>query len=154
MNYRKLLSDIKKRPRIHGYVSCLSETRMSPIQGLGLFAKHEIPKGEVVAAWGGRVATKEEVSRLPKEIGFNYALQLYPGFYLAERKISELDSSDFINHSCSSNCEIKDHFVMLSKRKIMKDEELTADFSNQKTTGEKFVCGCKSKKCKKIIYFD
>ncbi len=154
MNYKKLLLNLKKRPRVHGYISPLSETRISPIQGLGLFAKQEIPKGEVVAAWGGRVTTKKEISKLPKDIGFNYALELYPGFYLAERSISELDSADFINHSCSSNCTIKERFIMITKRSIKKGEELTADFSNHTNKGGKFMCNCGSKNCKKVIYFD
>ncbi len=149
-----MLAQLKKTPRVHGYISPKTETRISPIQGLGLFAKQNIQKGEIVAAWGGCVTTKSEIKRLSKDIGFHYALELYPGFYLAERNEKELDSADFINHSCNSNCKNINKFVMTAKRDIAKNEELTSDFSNHKKTGEKFTCNCGSKNCKKVIYFD
>src|ERR1035437_498170 len=101
MNYKKILKQLKTKPRIHGYISPNSRTKISSIQGLGLFATESIDKGKGVAVWGGCVTTKKEIEQLPNSIGYHYALELYPGFYLAERKLPELDSSDFINHSCS-----------------------------------------------------
>jgi len=154
MNYKKILRQIKNRPRVHGYVCDKVETRISPIHGLGLFALKDIKKGEIVAVWGGSVATKKEIKKFNKDIGFNYALELCPGFYLVEKNKEELDSSDFINHSCSPNCLIINKFVMITKRKIKKDEELTANFSNHKNTGMKFKCNCGSKNCKKEAYFN
>ncbi len=154
MNYKKILKQLKKKPRVHGYVSPATETRVSPIQGLGLFAKRNIKKGEVVAVWGGCVTTKQEIEKLSKSISYHYALELYPGFYLAERNLSELDSSDFINHSCSSNSKILNRFVMVTKRNINKGDELTADFSNHTKKGERFICNCGSTNCREIIYFD
>lgn len=151
---KKILAQLKKKPRVHGYISPITETRISPIQGLGLFAKNNIEKGVVVAAWGGRVTTTAEIESLSADIGYHYALELYPGFYLAERKVSELDSADFINHSCSPNCKIVDKFVMVTRRNIEKDAELTADFSNHSDKGQKFVCNCGGKNCRKTIYFD
>lgn len=127
---------------------------MSAIQGIGLFAKVAISKGTVVAAWGGRVTTKEEIENLPPEIGYHYALELYPGFYLAERSISDLDSADFINHSCDENCELVDKFIMRTGRDVRAGEELTADFSNHSDHGEHFVCNCGSEKCRGVIYFN
>jgi hypothetical protein len=154
MNHKKLLSQVKKSPRVHGFVSSLAETRLSPIHGLGFFAKKKIHKGAVVAAWGGRVVSKKEIKSLPKEIGYHYALELYPGFYLAETKLSNLDSSDFVNHSCNPNCKIVKKFVMITKRPVLKGEELTANFSNHTNKGQKFICHCGTRNCKKIIYFD
>ena len=154
MNYNTLLLQISKKPRVHGYVSPLTKTKLSPIHGLGLFAKQNIKKGVVVAVWGGRVTTKKEIESLPKDVGYNYALELYPGFYLAETSLSQLDSSDFINHSCDPNCDIISTFVMITKRSILKGQELTADFSNNKTKGQKFTCNCGAEKCRKTVYFD
>ena len=154
MDYNKILKQIKKTPRVHGYTSPLTETRLSSIQGLGLFAKKNIRKGTVVAAWGGRAITKKEIEHLKKEMGYNYALQLYPGFYLAETEISDLDTSDFINHSCSPNCKIVKRFLMVARRDIKKEEELTADFSNHSNKGQKLVCNCGSPNCRKVIYYD
>jgi uncharacterized protein len=154
MDYKKILVQLKKRPRVHGYISPATETQLSPIQGLGLFAKKSIPKNTIVAIWGGCVTTKAEIQKLPKNISFHYALELYPGFYLAERSLKELDSADFINHSCSPNCKIVDKFVMTTKQAVKKGEELTTDFSNNTNKGEKFICNCGTTNCKKVVYFD
>jgi SET domain-containing protein len=153
VDYKKLLKQVNKTPRVHGYISPFTETSLSPIHGLGLFAKKNISKGIVIAAWGGNVVTKKEIASLPKEIGYHYALELYPRFYLAETKIADLDSSDFINHSCSPNCIIKNKFIMVAKINIKKNQELTADFSNHGNKGQKFICNCGFPNCKKVIYF-
>ena len=154
MNYNKIFLQIKKRPRFHGYVSPDTETSFSLIHGLGLFAKKDIKKGEVVAIWGGCVVTDKEIIKFPKNIGYNYALEIFPGFYLAEKKESELDSSDFINHSCFPNSKIINKFIMVTKHCVNKGEELTSDFSNSKNNGKNFICNCGTKKCRKIVYFD
>lgn len=154
MNYKKILAQLKKKPRVHGYISPNTEVRLSPIDGLGLFAIKDIDKGEIVAVWGGCVALKKEIEKFPEDIGYNYSLELYPNFYLAERKESELDSSDFINHSCLANCKNINTIIMITKRTIKKGEELTSDFSNKLTRGNNFLCNCGAKNCKKVIYFD
>jgi SET domain-containing protein len=61
---------------------------------------------------------KEEIEALPAEISYNYALQLYPGFYLAERSSSELDAADCINHSCEPNCKLVNRFIMVANKMI------------------------------------
>lgn len=154
MNLNKILRQVTRKPRVHGYVHHYAKTRFSSIQGLGLFAAQTIKKSSVVAVWGGRVITKKEIKTLPKSIAFNYALELYPGFYLAETKESELDASDFINHSCSANCKIVNNFIMVAKKDIKAEEELTADFSSRTKTPQKFICNCGAKNCKKIIYYN
>ena len=138
---------------MHNYVAPQTETRLSPIHGLGLFAKKPIKKGEVVAAWGGKVTTEAELEKLPKDIGFHYALELYPGLYLAERCRDELDSADFINHCCRPSCRIKDRFVLITRRDIEKGEELTADFSSKAGQGKSFACRCGAPACKGVVYF-
>jgi SET domain-containing protein len=154
MNYKKILLKLKRKPRVHGYISLYTETKLSPIHGLGLFAKRDISKNSVIAGWGGVMTTKKEIEKLSKNIGYHYALEIYRGFYLAERNESELDSSDFINHSCFPNCKIVNELMMVSKHRIKKGEELTSDFSNHTRRGKRFICSCNSKNCKKIIYFN
>jgi uncharacterized protein len=105
----------------------------------------------VVAAWGGKVVREAELKKLPKAIGRNYAIEIYPGFYLAETTERELDASDFINHSCEPNCKIANNLIMLTRRVIKKGEELTADFLNQH--GTKVRCSCGAKRCKKFVRF-
>jgi hypothetical protein len=143
----------KKHRRIHGYISLETEVRKSPINGLGLFSKRTIPKSTVAAAWGGRILTKDEIRKLPKKFRTNYALPLYPGFYIAETASKDLDSADFINHSCEPNCMIKNFLIMITRRNIRPDEELTADFDSGPEFGVKTKCHCGSRKCRKLVYF-
>jgi hypothetical protein len=143
----------KRHRRVHGYIAPETEVRKSSIDALGLFAKRDIPKGVVVAAWGGRILTSKEIERLPEKFRTNYALSLYPGFYIAETSEKDLDSADFINHSCEPNCAIKNLLIMVTKRSVRRNEELTADFDAGAKFGKKAACQCGSKKCRRIVYF-
>ena len=153
MDYAELLKRIKLTPRVNGYTSPFTETKMSAIHGLGLFAVEGIAKGVVVAAWGGHIVTGKEITALPEHISNHYALEIYPDVYLAEISKDELDASDFINHSCEPNCTIANALVMVTARPIEQGEELTADFSSKGVTQEKAVCTCGTKSCKKVIFF-
>ena len=137
--------------RFHGYTSPSMETRESAIDGLGLFATKDLPESEVVAAWGGKIMRGFELEKLPPSIGRNYAIELYPDFYIAETSVDELDASDFINHSCEPNCEIVNVLIMRTKRPIQAGEELTADFSNPH--GVEVPCRCGASNCKKRVRF-
>lgn len=139
--------------RVHGYIALETEVRPSPIDKLGLFAKRDIPRGTVVAAWGGRILTRTEIDGLPARFRTNYSLPIYPGFYLAEAKAEDLDASDFINHSCDPNCHIVNFLIMLAKRRIKAGEELTADFDCGRKSGVRSACHCGSGKCRRFVYF-
>lgn len=149
----KLLARIQATPRINGYVSPDTELRPSSIHGLGLFAKKDIAAGTVVVAWGGHVLTKDEVDLLPSGISNNYALEIYPGFYLVETHEDELDASDFPNHSCEPNCAIVNTVMGISLRKISAREEITFDFSSPSETGETVDCCCGTTTCKGSVCF-
>jgi SET domain-containing protein len=149
MDYAKILAQLKKTPRVHGYVHPNTKTKLSRIHGLGLFSNKNFKKNTVIAVWGGCIVTKKEIQKLPKSIGFNYALEIHPGFFIAETSEIELDQSDFINHSCSPNCKIINQLTMITKREIKKGEELTCDFSSP--TKVKITCNCNSKNCKGFI---
>lgn len=152
-NYNDLLIKLNKKPRINWYISPFTETKISTIDWLGLFANKDLDKDEVVAAWWGHIVTTKEINWLPKEIWFNYALEIYPWFYLAETNSKELDRADFINHSCSPNCKIVNKLIMITKRKIKKWEELTCNFSSKENKWVKVSCKCMSKLCKRFVYF-
>ena len=143
----------KSYQRKHGYTALATEVRPSPIDKLGLFATVNIPRGKVVVVWGGQILTTAEVNKLPKNLRTNYALPIYPGFYIAETRAKDLDSSDFVNHSCDPNCKIANLLIMITKRPIAPDEELTADFDFGPRFGVKTKCNCGSKNCRKVVYF-
>ena len=96
----------------------------------------------------------ELLKKLRSKFSTNYALQLYPGFYIAETNTKELDAADFINHSCEPNCKIVNLLIMITKRKIGVGEELTADFDEgSPKIGRRTKCLCGSVHCRKIVYF-
>jgi SET domain-containing protein len=152
LNQEVLLQQIRQRPRVNGYTALSTETKVSPIHELGLFATENISERTLIAAWGGHIRTRKEVAALPPEIGNKYALEIYPEFYLTETRLEELDAADFINHSCEPNCHLK-HNVMLASRTIIAGEELTADFSSPSATGIKTTCTCGAKNCKGFVFF-
>lgn len=141
------------RRRIHGYTAPETEVRRSAIDKLGLFAKTTLPQGKVVAGWGGRILTQKEILKLPAKFKTNYALPLYPGFYIAESGNNDLDSADFINHSCEPNCRIVNLLIMITKRRIRSGEELTANFNHGPKYGRKTKCHCGAVKCRGVVYF-
>ncbi len=59
------MKKVAHKKRVHGYIHPKTEVCQSLIDKLGLFAKKNIPKGTVVAAWGGRVLTANEIKKLP-----------------------------------------------------------------------------------------
>ena len=139
--------------RVHGYTSRDTEVKGSSIHGLGVFAKKNIRKGKVVVAWGVHIITKKEIMKLPKEISTNYALPVYPGFYIAEISHNEVGDAERVNHSCRPNCVVKNNLIMLTSRVILKGEELTCDFDHGSGVGLRTLCKCGSKNCKKFVYF-
>ncbi|MBI4118168.1 MAG: SET domain-containing protein-lysine N-methyltransferase [Parcubacteria group bacterium] len=149
MDYKRIIKRINEKPRRNNYVSPNTEVRPSSIHGIGLFATSELQKGTVVAVWGGHAMTSKELESLPRRISSNYAIEVYPGFWLAEKSTTELDSGDFVNHSCTPNCTILDKLVMIAKKKILGGEELTADFSYK--GGGVIKCGCGSRRCKRLF---
>src|ERR1700680_4590468 len=108
MDLQLILARLNRRPRVNGWTSAKTETQFSPIHGLGLFALERIHGEDPVAAWGGHIIRSAELALLPSYLAGNYALEVHPGFFLAELSEHELDASDFINHSCAPNCIIVD----------------------------------------------
>ena len=148
------MKDQMLKRRVHGYTLFGTEVQPSKIDKYGLFATKSIPKGTVVAAWGGRILTAKEIKKLESKFTTNYALEIYPGFYIAETSAQDLDAADFINHSCEPNCKIVNRLIMIAKRKIKAGEELTADFDEgSQKIGKKTKCHCQSLHCRKIVYF-
>lgn len=139
--------------RVHGYTSPRTKVRPSAIDKFGLFTTRPVARGVVVAAWGGKILTKQELAKLPSTFRTNYALPVYKGFYLAETKPDELDSADFVNHSCEPNSVIKNLLVMVTKRNIKRGEELTADFDTGPGVGKKSRCRCGARNCRATVYF-
>jgi len=137
--------------------------RDSKIHGKGVFALVDIPKGELIAEYEGR--------RIP----WSKALKMPPldpenpnhTFFFDIDGTTVIDgnqggnSSRFINHSCSPNCEAiqeerrgVERVFVHAKRDIRVGEELFYDYAlmvngrvTEKTKRE-FACFCGSKNCR------
>ena len=97
----------------------------SPIQGLGLFAKRDFAKGEVVTRWQPtRLYTQQEYDSMKLEAK-KYIAPVGPGAY-AEMGIPE----KYVNHSIAANTEAKSG-KDVAIREIKAGEEITADYRTE-----------------------
>jgi len=118
--------------------------KKSKIHGLGVFAKRDFRKGEVVLHWDiSHIITKEEMKKMTEKE------KRYVSF-LNNRYVVMQKPENRINHSCEANTNAKD-FCDITIVDIKKGEEITADYSKDLAPGEKLICHCGSNNCRKII---
>ncbi|HLG24147.1 MAG TPA: SET domain-containing protein-lysine N-methyltransferase [Candidatus Nanoarchaeia archaeon] len=132
--------------------------KKSRIHNNGAFAKKDIPKstriieyvGEIVAAGEGTKRSEAQFEKAAKNhlIGQEYVFEL--------DKKQDIDGSPlwntarYINHSCTPNCRIEiknDHIWIISKRKILKGEELYYDYGYDHEEYYEHPCKCGTKNC-------
>lgn len=116
--------------RLHSLLSPKCRVARSAIDGRGLFAAEAFVAGEVVAVWGGKVYTAEEVGRLA--VGFphfdTHTVSVCPGYYLGSENLFEFDDAELFNHKCEANVGVRGQIVMVARRAILAGEELTFDY--------------------------
>lgn len=117
----------------------------SKINGRGIFAGEDIPKGEVAFILKGQIIrlsprTKEESMKFPDAIGMKEGIWLDP-----------VPPFKYINHSCEPNLGMKDETSFVALRDIREGEELTFDYSISEHSLWEMECNCGSKDCRKII---
>jgi SET domain-containing protein len=114
----------------------------SPIQGVGVFAIREIPKGtkplttfrevEVVPIPEKEIADNPKIPQAVKDmVRAFYAVQ-DGNICFSDHSLNEIDISYFLNHSNTPNLdaeEINEESVFTANRDIHVGEELTSDYS-------------------------
>jgi SET domain-containing protein len=139
------------------YLSAKCEARRSPIGGLGIFALKTIACGEIIAIWGGKIYSAQDIEQLAS---LNPSLLIHPltvaeGFYMGPIDPSHpLETTDFFNHSCEPNAGIKGQIILVARRLIQKNEEICFDYEtseSQTSVGMGFDCHCGHQNCKKRI---
>lgn len=134
------------------YISSKVELGRSKI-GKGLFAKENIPKGEVVVDFTGAsgkfLSTKE--ADVLYDQGDDYMIQVDDDLYFAATTPTELEDADYTNHSCDPNCGIQGSLRIVTMRKVQKDEEITIDYAMTESSDYVLNCLCKTTICRKII---
>jgi SET domain-containing protein len=133
------------------YRSPKTVVKDSPIQGLGLFARVPIARGEVVAVKGGYVLRREDWARLeptlgPAEIEISDDLVIAP-----VRQDERAGAMLYTNHSCDPNIAIQGQIVLVAMRDIAAGEELTHDWATTDDGDYAMPCQCRSSQCRGTI---
>ena len=138
------------------YMSTKIEKKKCKI-GFGLFAKEKIKKGEIVIDFstgpGKYMSTKESDDTFFNK-GVDYGLQIDDDLFFVPNNAKEIESADFLNHSCNPTLGIKGNMQMVALRDIEKGEEITFDYATAETSKYSMKCHCGSKDCRKIITGD
>ncbi len=133
--------------------------RRSGVHGKGVFAASRIASGERLLEYKGeRISWKEALRRHPHDPDdphhtFYFALD---GGDVIDGKVGG-NSSRWINHSCSPNCEAEEidgRVFILAGRTLKKGEELFYDYGlvvNARYTKKlmrEYECRCGAKNCR------
>lgn len=112
----------------------------SKVEGLGVFARRDFRKGEVVIRWQKQVLlSREQAKDLPGNV---------------QRYLSRVDNHTYVllgtperyvNHSCDPNTKVASD-ADVAIRDIKKDEEITADYRLEHAPVN-FACNCGSPNC-------
>lgn len=139
--------------RSHSWVSPKCIVRPSSLAGKGVFACEPIAEEEVVCVWGGVVVTSEEVTQRDERFpGYHdRCIAVHHGFWLGPVSAAEGDDSEYFNHSCDANTGIKGQIVLVARRPIAVNEEITFDYETAETALPPFICHCGSPLCRKSI---
>lgn len=130
-----------------GYLSPRLELRTAPEKGgFAVIARRALKKNDLLAVWGGRVVTHEEVLKLSREEQ-GHTIQVHDELYLAPLDMQE--PADFINHSCSPNAGICGQIVLVAMRDIAAGEEITFDYAMADSSSfDEFECACGAVTCR------
>lgn len=140
----------------NSFLSPKCTEKSSPINGKGIFAKKTINKDEVIAIWGGKVYSYNEIIRIGKKWPriVNYAIEVSPGFFLGPIDQKDLEASEKFNHSCDPNSKVVGQIVLVASKRILPNTEVCFDYESTDSLllrDAPLVCKCGSKKCRKIL---
>ncbi len=145
-----------------GPVNDWAEVRKSPIDGLGIFARREIPKGtRIIEYTGEKISNAEADRRYDDESMKRHHTFL---FILNSRTCVDAayagNAARFINHSCDPNCEAvieRGHIWIDAVRTIPAGTELAYDYmyeDDAEYTEEDlrfYECHCGAANCRGTI---
>lgn len=114
--------------------------------GLGLFAKEEFQKGDLIIEYIGEVISEPEANQR----GGKYLFELNDNWTIDGKSRDNI--ARYINHSCKPNCypelnETETKVFIFAKRKIVTGEELTYDYGKAYVNQVIKPAGCKCNSC-------
>jgi SET domain-containing protein len=134
----------------HRWMTPKAESFNSKIHGIGLRAKEDISKGEIVGVIGGIVVPTSEIKEYRAIMG-DLGVQISDDFWIVPSTRKEVEIGGAINHSCNPNLGIKGEIMVIAIKEIKKGEELIIDYGLYHSTMDSFKCNCDSENCRKII---
>ena len=143
--------------RSETWIDSRQDLRLSPIHGIGIFARDPIHRGEAVEIFGGRCMTDAEFRTFQQAtLRFN-AVQIDEDLHLVEHPEITERRGGSLNHACDSNLWMADEVTVVARRDITADEELTVDyalFSAQSDWVMDTSCQCGMPMCRGTITGD
>ena len=123
--------------------------------GQGLFALKKIRKDEVVVDFltgpGQYLPVGGKVEKQLFRAGYDYMIQVDDKQFFAATDQKELEAADYINHSCTPTCGIKDQLKIVAMRLIQPGEEITFDYAMTESSKYKMRCHCKAANCRGTV---
>jgi uncharacterized protein len=132
-----------------------TEKRVSSIQGRGLFARHAISAGEIVAVKGGAIMDSASFALVRDEVS-PAEIQIEDGLYIAPRSGAEVEANILcLNHSCNPNVGVRGQITFVAMRDIPAGAELTIDYAMiDGDPTERMECSCGARECRKVVTGD
>src|SRR5262245_53880538 len=129
-----------------------TEKRTSPIEGRGLFARHAISAGEIVAVKGGAIMDGAAFARIRAQVS-PAEIQIEDDLYIAPRRAEEVEANILcLNHSCAPNVGVRGQITFVAMRDIPPGSELTIDYAMiDGDPAERMACACGARECRKVI---
>lgn len=137
----------------HRWLSPKAKPRQSNIQGIGVFAKEKILKGEKVGVLGGIIVSKAHI-REYRKIMTQVGIQIDDNFFIVPATREELEKYGVFNHCCEPNIGFSNSITYIAIRDVKKGEELVFDYAFCETYFDGFNCNCGSKFCRHHITKD
>ena len=120
--------------------------------GHAAFAEQALPRGTVVAAFGG-TATRGSGLRTYSADRVSRSIQIDDDLFLVGPETTE--PGDCINHSCTPNCGMRNATQVITMRDITPGEELTFDYAmTDSVPYDEFACTCGTAECRQYVRAD
>jgi SET domain-containing protein len=140
----------------HSWLNPKFEVRVAGGKGgHGVFANHPVTAGERLAIFGGHVINVSE-EQVNSDGSKDLCIQISEEFVIGTKYESEIEDTDFFNHSCDPNAGLKGQIFLVAMRNIEVDEEVTFDYAMVLHKAEgveayKMSCMCGSPNCRGLI---
>ncbi len=134
----------------HRWLNPKAESRLSGIEGLGVFAKEKISKGETVGVLGGVIVHRNQIMEY-RSIMTQVGIQIDDDFFIVPTTRKELEKYGVFNHSCEPNAGFSSSISLVAMKDIEPKEEVVFDYAFCETFFPAFECRCGSADCRGTV---